>query len=294
MCTLMTRWTSALLVSALLLGVEVAPALGQDDSGSASDETAKLEQLKKSYATFQKAGKQNNFDTAYSSLREAARLAEETDQSGALDKLRTFQQQLPTKWGNEAIENEDYEQALTHFNKGIEWSPDDAYVHYGKGLALVNLDSMEAGLKTLQRAIKVGNRTGNTRVTGLATERIRGEFLARASEALNAESPSPAQVETALSALDEMQMYVDPSAQSLFYRARALFEKEAYSEALSTAQKGLDLHQGSRSDAAKYHFIVAESQMGLGDKASACETFNQAAFGDYKARAEHHLENDCK
>jgi tetratricopeptide (TPR) repeat protein len=292
MRTHVLRCACAALVAVLLAGLSTAPALAQEGGSSAKKQ--KLEQLKKEYATFQKAGKQENYESAYSSLAEATRLAEETEQSGALNKLRNFQQKLPTKWGNEAIENENYEQALKHFEKGIEWSPDDAYVHYGKGLALVNLDSTEAGLEALRKAIEVGNRTGNTRVTGLASERIRDEFLARASKALNAQNPSTTQINTALDALDQMREYVDPSAKSLFYRARALFEQGNYNEAVATAQEGLEMHQGSRSDAAKYHFIVAESKMRLGDKNTACSTFERAAYGDYKARAEHYLKNECE
>jgi len=288
-----TRWASALLACLFLLGVGAAPAFAQDSSGDAATKE-KLEQLKTAFKTGLQAAKADDADKAYTNLEQALQLAEATDQGNAAGQITAYLQKLPKNWGNSAIEKEDYEQALTHFEKGVTYAPDDAYMHYGKGLALVNLDSTETGLNTLKEAIEVGNRTGNTRVTGLATERIRGEFLARASKALNAQSPSAAQIETALSALDEMGTYVDPNAQSLFYRARALFEQGSYSSALSTAQEGLDLHQGSRSDAAKYHFIVAESQMELGDKASACQTFEQAAFGDYKARAEHYLKNDCE
>jgi tetratricopeptide (TPR) repeat protein len=294
MQTSLTRWASAALFVALLLNT--GPVLAQTDGGDGASNATKqkLEQLKKSYATFQRAGKQENYETAYSSLAQATRLAEETDQSGALNKLRSFQQKLPTKWGNKAIENKNFEKALTHFEKGVEWSPDDAYVHYGKGLALVNLDSTKAGLETLRKAIEVGDRTGNTRVTGLATERIRDEFLAKASKALNAQDPTIAQADTALAALDQMTAYVDSSAQSLFYRGRALFEKQQYQQAVSAAQTGLDLHQGSRSDAAKFYFIIAESQMRLGRKSTACQTFQNATYGDYKARAEHYLKNECK
>lgn len=287
-----TRWALSSLLFAFLFAMGATPALAQDDGGNAKKQ--KLNQLKKEYATFQKAGKQENYQTAYSSLAEAVRLAEELEQSGALSKLRGFQQSLPTKWGNEAIENKNYEMALTHFNKGAEWSPDDAYVHYGKGLALVNLDSTTAGLNTLQKAVEVGNRTGNTRVVGLAEQRIRDEFLAKASKALNARNPTTAQADSALSALDQMGQYVDPSAQSLFYRGRALFEKGDYQQAISAAQEGLDLHQGSRSDAAKYYFIIAESQLKTGNKSTACQTFQSATYGDYKARAEHYLKNECE
>jgi tetratricopeptide (TPR) repeat protein len=273
-----------------------APAIGQDGGGSASAEAKKqkLEQLKKTFKSGMKAAKANQYDQAYTQLEQALQLAEDTEQGGAARKITGYLQKLPKKWGNAAVENKDFSGALTHFDKGVEHDPEDAYMYYGKGLALVNLDSTDTGLKTLQKAIEVGNETGNTRVTGLASQRIRDEFLAKASKALNAQNPSASQVETALSALDEMTSYVDPNAQSLFYRARALFEQGNFEEAIAAADKGLGMHQGSRSDAAKYHFIVAESEMQLGNKQTACATFQKAAFGDYKARSEHYLKNDCK
>ncbi|PSQ97615.1 MAG: hypothetical protein BRD55_01745 [Bacteroidetes bacterium SW_9_63_38] len=296
MYTNIRHWVVALLVCIVVWGIGTAPILAQSSGGSSAEDTKqKLEQLKKNYATFQKAGKQNNYETAYSSLADAVRLAEATDQSNALSKLRNFQQKLPTKWGNKALKAERYEQARTHFEKGIEWSPDDTYVYYGKGLALVNMDSTAAAMEAMTKAIEIGNENGDVRTASLATDRIRQEFIAKASKALSAETPTAADVEEALSHLDEMKQYVDPSAKSLFYRATALYEKEQYKSAIATAQQGLErLQEGSRTDRAKYHFIVAESQMKLGNKTSACETFGKAAFGDHKARSEHYLENECK
>jgi tetratricopeptide (TPR) repeat protein len=291
--THLIRWSCASLVLTLLVGVGAGPVLAQNGGGSSASKE-KLQQLKKSFRSGLKAAKANNASQAYTQLERALQLAQETEQSGAANQITGFLQKLPKNWGNTAIENESWGEALSHFEKGIEHAENDAYMYYGKGLALVNMDSTEAGLKTMQRAIEVGNETGNTRVTGLASERIRDEFLARASKALNAQNPTSSQIQTALDALDEMRQYVDPNAQSLFYRARALFEQGQYQQAMSTAQEGLDMHQGSRSDAAKYHFIIAESQMNLGNKQSACQTFQQAAYGDYQARAQHYLKNDCQ
>jgi len=289
------RWTCTALVVALMLGVGAGPVLAQDSGGTSAEAKKKqLKQLKQSFRAGLKAAKTNNASEAYTQLEQALQLAQDTESSNAADQISGYLQKLPKNWGNTAVENENWSDALTHFEKGIEHAENDAYMYYGKGLALVNLDSTETGLNTLQQAIEVGNETGNTRVTGLATERIRGEFLARASEALNAQNPTSSQIQTALDALDEMEQYVDPNAQSLFYRARALFEQGQYQEAISTAQEGLSMHQGSRSDAAKYHFIVAESQMNLGNTQTACQTFEQAAFGDYQARAQHYLKNDCQ
>jgi len=297
MYTNIRRWAAALLTCAVLWGLGTAPAVLAQSSaeGSIDTEQQKIEQLKKEYAAFQKAGKAEKYEAAYSSLSEAVRLAEATNQSKALGKLRRFQQKLPTKWGNKALKAEQYEQALTHFEKGTEWSPDDAYVYYGKGLSLVNLDSTTAAMEALKTAIEVGTENSDMRTADLATDRIRQEFIAKASKALSAQNPTAAKVNEALAHLDEMRQYVAPSAKSLFYRATALYEKEQYEQAIATAQQGLDrLQQGSRTDRAKYHFIVAESQMKIGNEQSACQTFEKAAFGDYKARSEHYLKNECE
>ena len=101
------------------------------------------------------------------------------------------------------------------------------------------------------------------------------------------------QIDDAMEALDQMREYVEPSAKSMFYRALALYRDGQHEQAIQTAREGLDMHQGSRSDAAKFHYYIAESQMSLGDKATACATFKNAAYGDYEARAQHALENEC-
>jgi tetratricopeptide (TPR) repeat protein len=160
-------------------------------------------------------------------------------------------------------------------------------------LALVNLDSTDTAMEVMSRAIEVGEANGDTRTAGLATERIRDEYISRASKALSAESPTQANAETALEALDKMREYVDANAKSLFYRSLAYDVQGNHQQAIETARRGLDMHQGSRSDEAKYHFVIAESQMRMGETQQACQTFQEAAFGDYKARSEHYLENEC-
>lgn len=287
------RWVLPALACALVFGLGPASALAQSD-GSESARKEKIQQLKRSYSSGVKAAKANQPDQAYTDLEEALQLAKEVEVSNVVGKIQSYLQKLPKNWGNQAIENEEYNSALAHFEKGIKHAPDDAYMYYGKGLALVNIDSTQVGLETMRQAIEVGNRTGNTRVVGLAEQRIRDEFLAKASKALNAQNPTVAQADSALSALDQMREYVDPNSQSLFYQARAQFEKEDFQQAISSAQQGLDMHQGSRSDAAKYYFIVAESQLRLGNKSTACQTFQDATYGDYKARAEHYLNNECE
>jgi tetratricopeptide (TPR) repeat protein len=274
---------------AAALSLLAIPALAQDGGDP------KVEELKTTFAAAMSAAKQGNAEEAYPKLEKSLQLANEAEQSGAASQIEDRMVKLAKNWGNKALKNKEYEQAMMHFEKGAQYAPNDAYMVYGMGLAQINQDGMmEEAIQTLQKAITVAEENGDRKTSNLATERIRQEFVARASEALSTENPGPSAAQEALTALDEMRQYVDPSAKSLFYRATALYAQGDHAEAISTAEEGLEMHRGSRTSAAKYHFVVAESQMKSGDKSAACSRFQESAYGDYKARSQHYLENECK
>jgi len=287
------RWVTVALVCFLGLQLGTLPAFAQD--GLSPEQKQKLQkELQQTYKEGAKAGNAKNFEVAIARFEEAIQLAQKLGMSDITERIEGNLVESLKGAGSNALNEENYETALSRYDKLLEYTDEDPSVHYNRGLTLLNIeDSTEAGLQSLQRAIEIGNETGNTRVANLATERIRDEFVATASEALQGDNPSQSQVNTALDALDQMREYVDPSANSLFYRATALFEGGQHQQAIQAAREGLNMHQGSRSDAAKFHYVVGESQMAVGEKASACQTFQNAAYGDYEARANHYLENEC-
>lgn len=288
------RW--ALLALACLLGVHLstAPVLAQNGGMSAQQKKELRNQLKTTYAEGAKAGQNQEYDLAATKFEEALQLAEKLGMDSQMGTIRNALIKSLKGAASQDMDQENYQAALAHYAEVLEYDDSDPVVYLNQGMAHMSLDSTEAGLQTLQRAIELGNEVGNTRVSGAATERIRDEFLARASRALQGQNPSSEQINTALEALDEMQQYVEPSANAKFYRATALFERGEYQAAIQTAREGLDMHQGSRNDAAKFYFIIAESQFDIGNTAEACQTFENAAYGDYQARAEHYLENECQ
>jgi len=267
----------------------VTPALAQSGSDP------KVEELKTTFAAAMSAAKQGNAEEAYPKLEKSLQLANEAEQSGAASQIEDRMVKLAKNWGNKALKEKSYQEAMMHFEKGTEYAPTDAYMVYGMGLAQINQEGMVGdAVQTLQKAITVAEENGDRKTANLATERIRQEFVSRASQALNVQNPGPTEATEALEALDEMRQYVGASAKSLFYRATAQYSQRNYEEAIATAEEGLEMHRGSRTSAAKYHFVVAESLMRNGDTAAACSRFEQSAFGDYKARSEHYLENECE
>lgn len=282
----LSRLTAFVAALFLVAGLSAPSVLAQEQS----QQQQQLEQLKQQYAQAVQAAKQNNASTAYQHFERALELAQATEQQGAAQKIQQFLVQLPKQWGNEALKNSNYQQALTHFEKGLEHDSTRAYLHYGKGLALINMDQTDAAIQSMTNAIQKGQASGDQRTVQIATNRIRDHFVALASEVLNTQDPTQAQAEEALNYLSEMEEYVEPDARSYFYRATALYHQGQYEDAIASARQGLEMFDGSRSDEAKYHFVIGESYVALNNIEAAKEQFQQATYGDYAQRANHYLE----
>jgi len=287
----MRSFTAACLALLLTASFTTLPTWAQSQEGGSNEA---LQQLEQTYRQGMQAGQQGDHEVAYNNLSEAIALAEQEEQERARRQISDNLTRMAKNWGNDALENENNEEALMHFEKGAEFDPEDAYFHYGMGLAQLRLENEDEAMEHMQEAIRIGNETGDQRTVGIATERVRDEYVSRASQALSADNVSSANIETALEALDKMEEYVDPNASAYFYRAVALFEQGDYDAAIENARQGLEMHSGSRSDAARYHFVIAESEFQSGDTEAACSTFEDAAYGDYRARAQHYLENECE
>lgn len=288
------RWFASVLAILVLAGLGIAPVHAQDGSSEADSTKELKEKLQSSYQAGAEAGNQGNHDTAIDRFEEALEVAQQLELDDIVEKIRSNMTNSLKRAGSAELKEENNEAALDYFGQALEYVEDDPSVYHNRGIAYFRMDSTDAALESMQQAIEVGEEEGNSRVAELATERVRGHFLNIASQALNADELSESQIQTALDALDEMEDYVDPNAESLFYRSLALYEGENFQDAIETAQQGLDMHDGSRSDAAKYYFVIGESQMESGSEAEACQTFENATYGDYQDRAEHYLENDCE
>lgn len=288
------RWVMLTLACVLGLQLGAAPVFAQNSGMSAEQKRKLQKQLQQTYKEGAKAGQAKKYNIAATKFKKSLQLAEKLELDNLIGKIRNNLVKSLKGAASAELEKDNISAALSRYEEVLQYDDRDPVVYLNMGIANLKRDSTEAGLTSLQKAIEIGNSVGNTRVAGRASERIRDEFLATASKALQGENPSQEQINTAIEALDQMNEYVDPNADAKFYRSTALYESGQLKQAMQAAREGLNMHQGSRSDAAKFYFIIAESQFKLGNKSSACQTFENAAYGDYQARAEHYLENECE
>ena len=279
-----TYFTRLFALFFLVAGLSAAPVLGQDSGGD-------KQEYKRAYNAARKAAQNKDYQKAYQEFSRAAKLAEQAGDQQVARSASKVVAQLDYNFGLQAMKNGQPEQAVEHFNSGLESFPSFANNYWGKAQALKKLDRTDEAIATFEQAISTGQEQGNETLVSKAKAKIRDHYVYLASQALSAENVTSAAADEALnhlSALDEYE--IEPDASVYFYRATAANAKGNTQQAVDLANQALEVSNGSRTDKAKIYFLKGEALMKLGNNNEARTAFQNAAYGSYKQSAEHYLE----
>ena len=272
-------------VFAFMLSTSLAlPSLAQDTETRVKEG----QEYKMKYNEALEFAKAKQYAQAYKAFEETIPMAEAAGDDAVVARSSKVLAQLDNANGTKAFKAEDFQGALAHHQKGIEHLMSYAPNHYGKANALRKLDRMEEALPIFQAVMQMDDRKS----ANAAENTVRGHYIYLASSALSANNGTPSRTgaQSAIDNLDELEMYVEPDADSYYYRAEAEKALGNYAEAIDNADKALELHRGSRTDKAKIYFTKGEAMMLQGSTQGAQEAFTNALFGDYKPLAQHYLD----
>lgn len=265
------------LLAVLIGGLTAAPALAQE--------------YKEAYNAAIEAAQNQDYAAAHGEFARAAELAEEEGDNEIAQRAARNAAIIDYNLGKQLVENENYEEAVERFNSGIEIFPQYANNYLGKARAMKGLEQSEDVIAAYQELITFGEENDNAEATRQGQTGLRDYYVFLASSALGRRAePSAADAREALEYLDELEQHLEPDADTYFYRAVAHNALGNYDEAVALTDQALEMHRGSRTDAAKIHFIRGEALMYSGETAAAKESFQNAAYGSYKSLAEHYIE----
>lgn len=248
---------------------------------------ASAQEYKETYNAAIAAAEAGNYADAYNKYELAARQAEAEGDTDVAKKAHIVCAKIAKIVGTEAYKAGDFQEALAEFEKGIKHEPEYVPNLYMKGLAQKQLGDIDAAMTTLAEVAN-GRDQKSART---AAEAIRDYHHAEASKLAARDPLSSPDAQQIRSLIASMQEYgQQPDANSFFYLGIAAKAQGNYDEAVSFADQAIQVHRGSRADQAKLHFLKGESLMLAGENALAKEAFTAAAFGSYKASAEHYLE----
>jgi len=264
-----------LLLALLVAGLSATSALAQDD-----------QEYKRAFNAGLEAYKAENITEARSQWAKAAQLAQSAGDSEIAKKSNYYVAQIDYKLGLQAFKAENFEKALEHFKAGTERYPDYAKNLYGQGLALNKLNRTDEALAAYQQVMESNDR----KTARTAEERIREHFYFQASSAVSKQGATRSDADRAMSALEASTEYLEPDADYYYYMAVAHNIKGNYDQAVTNADKALDMHRGSATDKAKIYYAKGEALMYAGNTEAAKAAFQNATYGSYAASARHYLE----
>jgi tetratricopeptide (TPR) repeat protein len=274
---LLKPFSLAVLLAFVIGGITTLPVLAQE--------------YKESYNAAIEAAKAKDYTTAYSAFVEAAKLADEAGDKEIAQRARKVAAQIDYNTGKQLVANENFDEGLKRFEQGIALFPQYSNNYSGKALALKKLNRDDDAIQAYQELIDYGKANNVSQAVREGEKGIRDHYIYLASSALGRSSePTASDARAAIGYIEKLQEFVEPDADIYFYLAAANHTLGNYEEAIQYADQALQLHSGSRSDAAKIHFVKGEALMYNGNTAAAKESFQSATFGSYKSLAEHYLE----
>lgn len=271
------RSSFVILVAILVGGISASPLFAQE--------------YKEAYNAGIEAAKAKNYTEAYSHFTNAAQLARQDGDSDVANRASKVAAQIDYNLGKQDLQNEDAEGALKRFETGIGLYPQYSNNYLGKALALKKMGRDEDAIGAYEELIAYGKENNDSDAVQEGEQGIRDHYIFLASSALGRQAePSASQAREAVGYLEQLQEYVEADADTYFYLAAAHNSLGSYDEAISFADQALEMHRGSRTDAAKIYFVKGEALMYGGNTAAAKEAFQNATYGSYKSLAEHYLE----
>jgi tetratricopeptide (TPR) repeat protein len=282
-------FSSMLALALLVVGFGFAnPAHAQDN-----DEFERTEQLLAAWESAVEAYQARNFSESFRHFERVAELGATLSDPKAKETAQRAAHHLPRvayAEGITALQAENHQAALDAFDRG--WALDDSYLNnlLGRGQALQRMDRRDEAVAIYQDVLQRATAANDQQVARRAGDAIRGQYHPRASRILAAENVTRTQAQQVIDTLTEMQEHIEANEDTYYMLAVASNVVGQHDNAIRYIDQALEMHRGSRTDRARFYFEKGEAYRYKGDVAAAKEAYQNAAVGDFRARAEHFIE----
>lgn len=267
------------MLALLIMGISIDPAVAQDD-----------QQYKKDFNAAREAAQAKDYNTAYDLFAKAATgAAEQGDESVQASSLKVLSQ-LDNARGNQALKAERCDDALAHFDKGIENFPTYSRNYANRADAIMCQGNAEEGLAAYQRAMQVAESQSDTKIVNYAEAKIRRHFIQDVADLLSG-NPGSSQADQAIAIINDMQSYVDLESEEYYYMAVAYNLKREYTQGAMMSDQALEAGGSriNRTERSNINFVKGEALMNSGEADAAVEAFKLVTTGSFRPSAEHNL-----
>lgn len=228
-----------------------------------------------------------NFEQAVEDFDKAYALANEMGNTRIAQQVSANIPVILLQWGNTEFNANNNSRAEEIYRKALERNANYAQPYHQLGLIERRRNNLEGALTNFDRAIELATAQGRTDVAETSRNSAR-DYLTFAG----ATQIEEGNFRRAVELLNRSLSYDNNHAETLYRLSEAHNQLGNWAQAVTNATRALENEQGGQVARARIFFELGYAQMNQGNDSQACTAFRSAAFGNFRAAAEHHMEHD--
>lgn len=226
---------------------------------------------------------------AIEAFSESKTLAEQYGNESLAQKSGNVMMKIYNNLGTRMYKAEKYDEAIAHYEKALAINGNYDAAIFNVAEALNKQNKREEAIAMLDKARKSGESTNRSSVVRKANRKAAEYLIFWGSNAIQKESYNDAE-----NYLTQALLFDAESADAYYRMAELAVKQSRFNEAVDNAKQALEFEKGPKAEKAKIYFILGEAYQYQGNKVSACDAFENAAFGRFKASAEHKMVHELK
>jgi len=241
---------------------------------------------------YQKAAqtyKNKEYLRAVDLFKEAKDIADSLGNDQIARRANTNVYKLYFSIGNSYLKKQQFGEAEKFFNQSLEINPENAKVYYHKAIMFKKQDQPEKAMEMYDKAIDMAINTNDSVTERRANEAARDFLVYRGATQIKNK-----QFKEAIGLLERAIEYDNESEDAYYRLAEAYNSMSRWDAAIEHANRALKFETGSKTDRAKIYFELGMALKQKGNKSGACDAFADAAFGNFKSRAEYEMKEELE
>lgn len=225
-----------------------------------------------------------NYTDAIPDFEKSAQYADQMGEAKTADASRTYLAGIYYALGNADLKNEAPDAAIEKYNKALGYKESYYKAYYGLGLVYKKQNNLPLMKESFDKAISMAGDDAKT-ITNAK------EAAASAYQKAGAVALQSSKYSAAVENLVASQEYDTTKASSYYYLALAYNGLSKWDDAVSSANRALELQTEDKSD---IYFEIGKSYEKKGDNTAACENYKKVTGGNNVAAAKYQMETVLK
>lgn len=227
---------------------------------------------------------EKKYNEAIPNFEESLKYADQMGETKTADASRTYLAGINTALGNADLKAESFDAAIEKYNKALSYKPDYYKAYYGIGLVYKKQDNLPMMKEALDKVIAMAG--DDTKSIGSAKDAASTAYLNAGAKDLQA-----GKMAEAIENLNTSVIYNEAEPKAYYYLALAYNGSSKWDDAITAANKALELTAEDKSD---IYFELGKAYEKKGDNTAACDAYKKVTGGNNVAPAKYQMEQVLK